>query len=432
MEIREASRACCSDTVVARHLLETASVSRVRRDFLKASAGALVAAAGAARSTSLLADAEPALPGGATGSASLEALPDKLPLIRRTWRPPNFETPLELLDSAYTPNEAFFVRYHLAAIPRVSTSGWTLSVGGAGAQKPLVLDWDTLRRDFEAVELSALCLCSGNRRGFSDPHVPGIQWGHGAMGNARWKGVRLRDVLARAGVAKDAVEVAFDGADSAVLDKTPDFIKSLPLWKALDENTLLAYEMNGAPLPHWNGYPLRLVVPGWTATYWIKHLTSIQVLNEAAKGFWMATAYRLPKGRFPLVDRFISQETDANTPITEMVVSSLITAPQAGTRLQPGAPLEVRGLAWDGGHGIADVLVSADGGGSWRPAELGPDQGRFSWRQWRIVYSGLARGTALVMARASNLRGATQTPKLIFNPAGYHNNVMQRVAVEVT
>lgn len=407
-------------------------MSRVRREFLKTSTGALLATAGALRSPLLFSGTPPALPDGAVAAASLEVLPGKVPLIRRTWRPPNFETPLDLLDRDYTANDAFFVRYHLVAIPRVEAAGWALEVGGPGALKPFSLDWTSLRRDFEPVELSALCLCSGNRRGFSQPHVPGIQWGHGAMGNARWKGVRLRDVLTRAGVVKDAVEVVFDGADGGALGKTPDFVKSLPVWKALDENTLLAYEMNGEPLPHWNGFPLRLVVPGWTATYWIKHLTSIRVVNEADRNFWMATAYRLPKGRFALVDRFISQETDVNTPITEMVVSSLITFPHAGLRLAAGVPLEVRGLAWDGGHGIADVLVSADGGVTWRAADLGPDQGRFSWRRWRITFSGLSRGHVVVMARASNMRGATQTPELVFNPAGYHNNVMQRVVVEVS
>src|SRR6185436_18196076 len=227
---------------------------------------------------------------------------------------------------------------------------WRLQIAGDALDKPYELNLEQLRTSFEQVELNALCQCSGNRRGLSDPHVPGVQWGYGAMGNARWKGVRLKDVLARAGIKKDAAEVVFDGADSAVLDKTPDFVKSIPTWKALDDNTLLAFEMNGTPLPHWNGYPVRVIIPGWTATYWMKQVVSIRAVSQAYKGFWMATGYRIPKGKFPVVDRFITQETEANTPITEMVVNSLITMPHNEQTFALLQPIEVKGLAWDGGY----------------------------------------------------------------------------------
>jgi DMSO/TMAO reductase YedYZ molybdopterin-dependent catalytic subunit len=251
------------------------------------------------------------------------------------------------------------------------------------------------------------------------------------MGNALWKGVRLRDLLKRAGVRKGAVEVTFDGADSAAGPATPDFTKSLPLWKALDENTLVAFEMNGEPLPRWNGFPARLVVPGWTATYWVKQLTSIQVQSRPFDGFWMKGAYRLPKGRFALVDRFLSQETEANTPITEMVVNSLITYPEQGKRLPAGAPVEVRGVAWDGGYGIRRVDASTDGGRTWEEAGLGRDLGRFSWRQWTYALTPEKKGSLTILARATNRLGSTQTQELIWNPAGYHQNVIQRVDVEI-
>jgi DMSO/TMAO reductase YedYZ molybdopterin-dependent catalytic subunit len=251
------------------------------------------------------------------------------------------------------------------------------------------------------------------------------------MGNARWKGVRLRDVLARAGMRKEAVEVAIDGADAPVLDKTPDFVKSIPAWKAMEEHALLAYEMNGEALPHWNGYPVRLVVPGWTATYWIKHVTSIEAVSQPFKGFWMSTAYRIPTGRFPVVDRFLSQETQANTPITEMVVASLITNLSEGQRFAPYQPVEVRGVAWDGGYGMAGVDVSQDGGRSWRPAQLLEDLGRFAWRQWRYVVPAPRAGSYAIMAKATNRIGASQTFALNFNPAGYHNNVVQRINIQV-
>jgi hypothetical protein len=233
------------------------------------------------------------------------------------------------------------------------------------------------------------------------------------MGNARWKGVRLKDVLEKAGVKKEALEVGFDGADAGIVEKTPDFIKSIPVWRALDENTLLAWEMNGAPLPHWNGYPLRLVVPGWTGTYWVKHLTSIEVRSQPLGGFWMNPAYRLPKGKFALVDRFVSQETEANTPITEMVVNSLITSHADGTQVAAGQAVEVGGMAWDGG---------------WLPAGLGEDLGRFSFRPWSFRFTPAA-GTHAVMVRATNRIGASQPLEAIFNPAGYHHNAVHKISI---
>jgi DMSO/TMAO reductase YedYZ molybdopterin-dependent catalytic subunit len=368
------------------------------------------------------------LPAGAIDSATFDTLPGKLPLIKRSWRPPNFETPTRYFSEAFTANDAFFVRYHLANIPQVDPVAWRLAVGGDAAERKVEFTLDELKRDFATVEIAAVCLCSGNRRGLSDPHVPGVQWGHGAMGNARWKGARLKDVLARAGVKAGALEVAFDGADGAVNEKTPDFVKSIPAWKALDENTLIAWEMNGEPLPHWNGFPARVVVPGWTATYWIKHLTTIEILSQPLKGFWMNPAYRIPKGRFPIVDRFVSQETEANTPITEMVVNSLVTNLREGMMYKANSPLFVRGIAWDGGYGVTRVEVSHDGGKLWQLAELGQDHGRFSWRQWSFAFVP-EPGEHVVMAKATNRLGATQTFDLVFNPAGYHNNVVQRIAI---
>jgi hypothetical protein len=251
------------------------------------------------------------------------------------------------------------------------------------------------------------------------------------MGNARWKGARLKDILARAGLRKDAVEIAFNGADSPPLEATPDFVKSIPAWKALDENTLVAYEMNGAPLPHWNGFPARIVVPGWTATYWMKQVISIRALSQPLSSFWMNTAYRIPKGKFPQIDRFISQESETTTPITEMVVNSLITNLTDGQRLPAKSPVVVKGLAWDGGYGIRRVEVSVDEGRTWERAELGADLGRFSFRPWHYAFKPRSRGRVTVLARASNTQGSTQTDELIFNGPGYHNNVIQKVAIEI-
>ena len=408
-----------------------------RRQFLKTAAGSLVIVGGSAWAVRTFGADSPidlgpkSLPSGTLDSAVLEALPGKLPLIKRTYRPPNFETPTSYFNEVITPNNVFFVRYHLSNIPEVNAQEWRLSIGGDSVEKPYQLTFDELKHDFEPVEITAVNQCSGNRRGLSDPHVAGVEWGYGAMGNAKWKGARVRDVLNKAGIKKDALEVVLDGADTPVIAKTPDFVKSIPIWKALDENTLIAYEMNGAPLPHWNGYPARLIAPGWTGTYWMKHIISMNVASQPFGGFWMKTAYRIPKGKFPVVDRFLSQEAEATTPITEMVVNSLITNIRDGQRFSADRPVTIQGVAWDGGYGIRMVEVSVDEGKTWRPAEPGTDYGRFSFRQWSYVFKPERKGGHVVMAKASNRAGTTQTFELIFNPAGYHNNVVQRIGIEV-
>ncbi|SHK33376.1 molybdopterin-dependent oxidoreductase [Thermocrinis minervae] len=407
-----------------------------RRSFLRNS---LVATAGgillpkmalSAVDPRLLGGAEKELPSGVLEEQVLEALPGKKPLIKKTYRAPNYETPVTYFEEIFTPNEAFFVRYHLSNIPMVDEKTWRLRIGGDAVERPLELSLDDLKKNFEQVEIVALCQCSGNRRGLMKPHVPGVQWGYGAMGNAKWKGVRLKDILNKAGIKANALEVVLNGADGPVLNE-PDFVKSIPIWKALDENVILAYEMNDQPLPHWNGFPVRVVVPGWTATYWIKHIVSIDVVSQPYKGFWMATAYRLPLGKFPMVERFTSQETAVNTPITEIVVNSLMLHPRDKQIFRRGQVIEVKGLAWDAGYGIKMVEVSIDGGKTWREAELGKDYGRFSWRQWKYTFKADKKGKYVIMAKATNRIGQTQTFELIWNPAGYHHNVVQRVEINV-
>src|SRR5438477_8831863 len=190
----------------------------------------------------------PTLPAGTRAEAVLDALPGKKPLIKLTYRPPNYETPIENFRSPITPNDAFFVRYHLPDIPEVDIGRWKLKIGGEGANGPVEMGIEDLRQ-LPGAEVVAVCQCSGNRRGLFQPHVPGVEWGYGAMGCARWKGVRLKDILDKAGLKKEAIEIVFDGADSGVSAQTPDFIKSIPVWKAIEETTLVAYEMNGEPLP---------------------------------------------------------------------------------------------------------------------------------------------------------------------------------------
>jgi sulfite dehydrogenase (cytochrome) subunit A len=393
-----------------------------RRELLQAAAG------GWLLGSALRAEAGAAAAGAA--AEPLDSLPGKKPLIRRAWRPPNFETPLAGLVPEFTRNDTFFVRYHLAVIPEIDADTWRLQVGGSAAQRPLTLTLKDLHHGYERVTLAAVNQCSGYRRGLFTPRVPGVQWGNGAVGNAEWRGVRLRDVLNRAGVTAGAVEVVFNGADVPVLPATPDFLKSIPIDRALDENTLIATEMNGRPLPHWNGAPARLIVPGWTGTYWVKHLTEIRIETKPFDGFWMKSAYRIPTGAFPGY-RFRTQETPETTPITEMLVNSLITSHFPGARVKHGSHVELAGKAWDGGSGIATVEVSADGRRSWQTALLGRDAGRFAWREFRFSVDTSQAGSLTLAVRARSRDGATQPEKLTFNPGGYHGNIVQTVTLEV-
>jgi len=368
----------------------------------------------------------PGVPEGVGTYVTMGTLPGKKPLIQLADRPPNYEAPLEYFRTPITPNDQFFVRYHLADIPEIKVEDYRISVGGDGANGQAELTLADLKA-MPAIEVVAVNQCSGNRRGLSTPHVAGVEWGYGAMGCARWKGARLKDVLDKVGLKKETIEVSYGGADGPVVDKTPDFAKSIPVWKAVDESTIIAYEMNGAPLPHFNGFPARVVVPGWTGTYWMKHVNAITALTKPLTNFWMNPAYRIPVGMFPIAARFTSQEYAPNTPITEMVVNSLITSHRDNDKISRGKTT-VSGLAWDGGYGITTVEVSTDGGKKWSPAALGEDLGKFAFRPWSFELRA-RRGTNTVLVNATNKIGQTQVSALLFNGAGYHNNVMQSITL---
>ena len=373
----------------------------------------------------------PQLPDGTRGEATLEALPGKKKLIRLADRPPNYETPIETFRTAITSNDEFFVRYHLAGIPSMAALGaWSLIVGGEAADDQITLSIDDLRTKFAQVEVAAVCQCSGNRRGLSSPHVAGVEWGYGAMGCATWRGPRLKDVLAKVGVKASAVEVWLNGADGPVLPTTPDFMKALPVDKATSDDVIIATTMNGQPLPHLNGYPARVIVPGWTATYWMKHITNIQLSSKPLENFWVKAAYRVPAGMFPVDHSFPSQDNQTTWPITEMVVNSIIADPVGGER-RPVAGFAIEGVAWDRGYGIKQVEVSLDGGKNWKPAIMGNDLGRFAFRAFSFHTGKLVAGNYALSSRATNNAGETQVDKLKFNPAGYHNNVPQQIPVTV-
>jgi DMSO/TMAO reductase YedYZ molybdopterin-dependent catalytic subunit len=371
------------------------------------------------------------LPDGVREEATLEALPGKQKLIRLSDRPPNYETPIETFHSTLTPNDQFFVRYHHSLIPSMGDlGGWSLVVGGEAADRQISLGVDDLRNNFAHSQVAAVCQCSGNRRGLSSPHVAGVEWGYGAMGCAVWGGPRLRDVLAKVGIKLGAAEVWVNGADRPVLPTTPGFRKSLPLDKAISDEVIIATTMNGELLPHLNGYPARLVVPGWTATYWMKHLTSIQISTKPLDSIWMQKAYRVPAGMFPVDRPFPSQDNANSWPITDIVVNSLIANPVDGTHL-PFTGFTVEGVAWDRGHGIRQVDVSLDGGHTWQSASLDKEMSRFAFRPFSFRTQQLRPGDYVVMSRATNNAGEIQADTLKFNPAGYHNNVPQRITVTV-
>ena len=372
----------------------------------------------------------PDLPEGTRSEAHLAQPPGKQPLIQLSDRPPNLETPIQAFRTAITPNEQFFVRYHLGNMPDAKIlDNWKLEIGGDAADRPIQLTPRDLG-DLPQNEITAVCQCSGNRRGLVQPHVPGVQWGNGAMGCATWHGPRLRDVLARAGIKPAAVEVWFDGADGPTLDATPVFRKSLPMTKALADETIVATTMNGGPLPLLNGFPARIVVPGWTATYWMKHLTRITISTKPTDNFWMKKAYRVPAGLFPVDVAFPTQDDSATWPITDIVVNSLIATPIDGEQVERSG-FTVRGIAWDNGAGILRVDVSLDGGKTWQSALLDRELNRYAFRTWRLETGPLPRGTAELRVRATSNSKEKQPDAMRTNPSGYHNNVPQRLTVTV-
>lgn len=360
---------------------------------------------------------------------SVARFPEKEELILLTDRPPQLETPLFYFRQDLTPNEAFFVRWHFSGIPTsVDLRTFKLTVGGH-VQKTLSLSVDDLRKQFEPVSLVAVNQCSGNSRSFFSPQVPGGQWGHGAVGNARWTGVRLKDLLNKAGVKPQAMQVTFAGLDEPPLYSMHKFVKALEIDHAIGDEVLVAYEMNGEPLPMLNGFPLRLVVPGWYATYWVKSLAKIEVLPSKFDGFWMEKAYRIPKNEN-------ANETPENLakdtiPINRMNVRSILVRPDFTDVVRVGKQFEIEGIAFDGGSGISKVEVSVDGGASWSVAQLdNSDNGKFSFKRWRMPWTPTSTGSYKVLTRATSGDGKVQGPQF-WNKSGYMRNGIEQNEVAV-
>ena len=364
----------------------------------------------------------------ARGERRLVSFPQKRPLLLLTSRPPQLETPFRVFnEGVFTPNDAFFVRYHLSQIPTsIDPAQFRLQLAG-NVNTPLSLTLEQLRTEFMPVEIAAVNQCSGNGRGFSEPRVPGGQLGNGAMGNALWKGVTLKELLNKAGLRAGARQVTFQGLDRPANDKTPPFIKSMELDHALDGEVMVAYEMNGEPLPMLNGFPLRLVVPGYYGTYWVKHLSNLNVVDEDFNGFWVASAYRVPDNAGACVEP--GSALSKSRPISRCNVRSFITSLTDGEKVVVGKSLTVRGIAFDGGYGIDSVRFSEDGGTSWTEATLGKDHGRYSFREWTCLFTPGKPGAYVLKVCASNRLGQTQPKSALWNPSGYMRNVIESVRV---
>jgi sulfite dehydrogenase len=359
---------------------------------------------------------------------TLARYPQKAELVLLTDRPPQLETPLRYFRTDLTPNDAFFVRWHLSGIPTtVDLQSFRLEVGGH-VGKPLSLSLSDLQLRFEPFSLVALAQCAGNSRSLFEPRVPGGQWGNGAMGNARWKGVRLKDLLDAAGVLPGAVQVGLRGLDVPPMEKTPPFQKSLQLDHARDGEVMIAYEMNGEPLPMLNGFPVRLVVPGWYATYWVKALSSIMVLDQPLKTFWMDKAYRIPDNAE--ANEEPQHLSPGTVPISRIAVHSIFVQPEPGEQLRMGQRYELAGVANDGGSGIRRVEVSKDDGQTWSDATLGTNLGKYSWRRWQAEWTPLRKGTHRLRVRATSDSGETQ-PAAQWNRSGYQRDVIEHEDVVV-
>ncbi|PWT99956.1 MAG: hypothetical protein C5B51_26110 [Terriglobia bacterium] len=350
----------------------------------------------------------------------------KRDMIVRSARPEDLEMPLSGFADYITPIEHFFVRSHVY-VPTVNAAEWRLKVEGE-VGKPLTLTLEELKA-LPAVELVSVVECAGNGRGYYTPTVAGVQWNRGAVGNGRWRGVRLADVLRRAGIKDSAREILFDGAD-VPLGSMPDFQRSIPAKKALDSNTLLAYEMNGETLPVKHGFPLRVVAPGWASDSWVKWLTTIRVLDKEHDGFWMKGAYRHPGKPVP---PGAAIPLDQMQPVTSLRVKSVIAAPLDGAQAIVGKPLAIRGVAWSGDAGpVTAVEVSVDGGRTWKAAALHADQRtQFGWRQWQLDWTPPQEAYYTILARARDAAGNTQPFDQEWNPSGYSWNVIPRAGIDV-
>ena len=384
-----------------------------RRTFLTQMSGAALAFSAAPSVLSWAAAAQ----GG-----SLE-IPGEDGMIVRSFRFVDLETPVEYFNTWLTPVPHFFVRNHMHEPSELNGENWRLTVAGE-VEKPLTLTRAELLK-LETHSVVNTLECAGNGRSLHRPQVPGVQWGKGAVSTARFSGPRLRDVLQRAAVKPTGKHVMFRGLDE-VPGKVPPFIRSIPMEKALDSDTLIATHMNGAPLAKHHGFPARALVPGWIGAASCKWLTEIKILESEFAGNFMSPAYRFPNQPVKPGDAVKPEDTH---PLTALSVKSVISGPLDGASLKAGT-IAVHGAAWAGEADIVKVEVSTDSGASWNSASLGHDQAHYAWRLWTYDWKAKA-GDYTILSRATDSQGRTQPSTPIWNPSGYLYNAVDQVNIHV-
>jgi DMSO/TMAO reductase YedYZ molybdopterin-dependent catalytic subunit len=361
--------------------------------------------------------------------------PQKAPLILLTDRPVQLETPRSYFRSAFTANEAFYVRWHLEGIPNaVDLKDWRLQVEG-NVSKPLALSLSELMQKFKPVSIAAANQCSGNSRSRFQPRLPGGQWGNGAMGNAMWTGVRLRELLESAGVKSGSVQAQFQGLETGQGPAnlgSGRFLKSLDLANPILDECVVAYLMNGEPLPLLNGFPVRLIVPGYFATYWTKCLTWIRILSVPDDNFWMKTGYRVPDTpRGNTTPEEVKAGTVKTVPIGRMPVRSFFVSPDGASKIPAGMNIRLGGIAFSGFGRVTRVEISEDEGKNWLNTNLGADHGLYSFRTWETSWTGKTPGRYRLAVRATDEKGNVQQDEPVWNPGGYLWNRIERQEIVV-
>jgi len=364
-----------------------------------------------------------ALPGGPSLRPTTPAFPGKGEMIVQRIRPPLLEAPMEVFrEGVITPNDRHFVRWNWDMPTSITAAEHRVAIGGA-VTKAVSLTLDEVAAAGEHFSVVAVNQCAGNGRGLSTPRVTGTQWGNGAMACAKWTGVRLRDVLAKAGVAEGAKRVRYAGLDVPLTDGAPQFIKSLPMDIAMRDDVLVAWAMNDEPLPILHGFPLRIVVPGWFSTYWVKMLSTIEVLTGEDESYYVAKSYRMPAQPITPADK------DFDTvPIEAMPPRAFITSHADGAAVAKGKPLVLEGMAFGGDAALERVdLVGA----GWSiPCSLGPDEhGPYAFRRWQVELPSVSGDLTQIGVRATNVKGAVQPETLAWNPSGYARNVIERITL---
>ena len=345
-------------------------------------------------------------------------------MIVRSYRFLDLETPVGLMTDWITPVNHFFVRNHMFEPAKIDVAAWKVTITGE-VEKPVTLSLADLAK-IPVHSVTNTLECAGNGRSLQAPRVPGIQWGKGAVGNARFSGPSLKTLLEKAGLKETAKHVQFRGLDQ-VPGKVPPFIRSIPIEKALDGDTLIATHMNGAPIPAHHGYPARAITPGWVGAASCKWLTEITVLDKPAEGNFMNPGYRFPNTPGKPGEPIKPEDTH---PLTALTVKSLIAAPGDGAKLKSGAHT-IQGVAWAGEADITKVEISTDGGASWNVAQLGKDQAKYAWRLWTFNWKPAKSGDYVILSRATDSQGRVQPDAALWNPSGYLYNAYDQVKIYV-